>query len=104
MAKVTFTHHKSGREEVMNERYAKLLSKMGRGTYMTRDMRADVAAAPQTQAAQALEPAVPADAGDGLDALGKEELHAIAKERGVTVHHAAGADKVRAALREADAQ
>lgn len=104
MAKVIFTHHKSGREEIMDERYALVLSKMRRGTYMTRDMRADVAAAPQAQAPQALEPAVPADAGDGLEALGKEELHAIAKERGVTVHHAAGADKVRAALREAAAQ
>ncbi|EZP51399.1 hypothetical protein [Delftia sp. RIT313] len=104
MAKVTFTHHKSGREEVMNERYAKVLSKMRRGTYMTRDLRADVVEVPQSQAAQAPEPAVPADASDGLDALSKEELHAIAKERGVTVHHAAGADKVRAALREAAAQ
>lgn len=104
MAKVTFTHHKSGREEIMDERYAKVLSKMRRGTYMTRDLRADAVAVPQSHAAQALEPSVPADAGDGLDALGKEELHAIAKERGVTVHHAAGADKVRAALREAAAQ
>lgn len=104
MAKVTFTHQKSGREEVMHERYAKVLSKMGRGTYMTRDLRADVAAVPQSQAAQVPGLAVPADAGDGLDALGKEELHAIAKERGVQVHHAAGAEKVRAALREVEAQ
>lgn len=104
MTKVTFTHHKSGREEIMDERYAKVLSKMRRGTYMTRDLRADVSAAPQSHAAQAPDPAVPADAGDGLDTRSKEELHAIAKERGVTVHHAAGADKVRAALREAAAQ
>lgn len=104
MAKVTFTHQKSGREEVMHERYAKVLSRMGRGTYMTRDLRADVAAMPQSQAAQVPELALPVDVGDGLDALGKEELHAIAKERGITVHHAAGADKVRAALREAEAQ
>jgi hypothetical protein len=38
---------------------------------------------------------------DNLDAMSTEELHALAKERGVTVHHLAGADKVRAALREA---
>lgn len=38
-------------------------------------------------------------AGDGLDKLDAEALHALAKERGVTVHHRAGADKVRAALR-----
>lgn len=104
MAKVTFTHGKSGREEVMHERYAKVLSKMGRGTYMTRDLRADVAAVPQNQAVQAPEPVVLSDVGDGLDAFGKEELHAIAKERGVAVHHAAGADKVRAALRKAVTQ
>lgn len=36
---------------------------------------------------------------DGLDKLDAEALHALAKERGVTVHHRAGADKVRAALR-----
>lgn len=38
---------------------------------------------------------------DGLDDLAVEELHALAKERGVKVHHKAGAEKVRAALREA---
>lgn len=38
---------------------------------------------------------------DGLDDMTVEELHALAKERGVKVHHKAGAEKVRAALREA---
>lgn len=38
---------------------------------------------------------------DYLDGLTVEELHALAKDRGVEVHHRAGADKVRAALREA---
>lgn len=38
---------------------------------------------------------------DGLDQLDTERLHALAKERGVKVHHKAGAEKVRAALREA---
>jgi hypothetical protein len=38
---------------------------------------------------------------DGLDELNTEQLHALAKERGVKVHHNAGADKVREALREA---
>lgn len=37
---------------------------------------------------------------DGLDELDTDALHALAKERGLTVHHRAGADKVRAALRE----
>jgi hypothetical protein len=36
-----------------------------------------------------------------LDAMSAEELHALAKQRGVEVHHRAGADRVRAALREA---
>lgn len=38
---------------------------------------------------------------DELDALDGDALHALAKERGLSVHHRAGADKVRAALREA---
>ena len=40
---------------------------------------------------------VPTD--DGLDAMEKAELHALAKERGLTLHHMLGAEKVRAALR-----
>lgn len=40
---------------------------------------------------------------DSLDALTLEDLHALAKERGVEVHHRAGAEKVRTALREAQA-
>ncbi len=43
----------------------------------------------------------PAVATDDLDSLDAEALHALAKERGVAVHHRAGAEKVRAALREA---
>lgn len=42
-------------------------------------------------------------AGDDLDDLDAEQLHALAKERGVKVHHASGAEKVREALREAAA-
>jgi len=38
---------------------------------------------------------------DGLDDMEAEQLHALAKERDVKVHHNAGADKVREALREA---
>ena len=36
-----------------------------------------------------------------LAALDKEALHALAKERGVKVHHNAGAETVRKALAEA---
>lgn len=38
-------------------------------------------------------------ANDGLDDLDAEQLHALAKERGIKVVHNAGADKVREALR-----
>lgn len=39
MQRVMFTHQ-SGRKERMERRYAEVLQKLGRGTYMTRDMRA----------------------------------------------------------------
>ena len=38
---------------------------------------------------------------DPFDSMEEEELRAIAKERGLNVHHRAGADKIRAALRGA---
>lgn len=38
--KVIFTHKMGGREQAMHRRYASILQKLGRGTYMTRDMRA----------------------------------------------------------------
>lgn len=37
--KVIFTH-KGGRKQSMQRRYADILQKLGRGTYMTRDMQA----------------------------------------------------------------
>lgn len=37
--KVVFKH-KGGREQVMQQRYAKILQGLGRGAYLTRDMRA----------------------------------------------------------------
>lgn len=99
MNKVTFTF-KTGRERVLSERDAKLLHRLGKGTYLTRDM----AAAPVAPAAPVfeavVEPAEPMLV--DLDALDAEALHELAKERGVRVHHKAGADKVRAALREAE--
>lgn len=39
MTKVTF-NHKNGRQEVMEERYARILGGLKRGTYLTRDMQA----------------------------------------------------------------
>lgn len=92
MEKVTFTY-KNGRERMLSARDAELLQRLGKGTYLTRDMAA------------ARPVAVVAPVGErkdiDLDALDSDALHALARDRGVKVHHKAGADKVRAALREA---
>lgn len=40
---------------------------------------------------------------DGLDAMEKDELHAMAKSMGLHMHHLTGAAKVRQAIREARA-
>lgn len=39
--KVVFKHKLGGREQMMHVRHAKILQRLGRGTYTTRDMRAD---------------------------------------------------------------
>lgn len=92
MQKVTFTY-KNGRERMLSARDAELLQRLGKGIYLTRDMGA----------ARPVAVVVPAAGNKGvdLDSLDGDALHAIARERGVKVHHKAGADKVRAALREA---
>lgn len=43
--KVIFKHRMGGREQTMDVRYAEILQKLGRGTYMTRDMQAQSDAA-----------------------------------------------------------
>lgn len=97
MEKVNFTF-KNGHTRIMAKRQAEILGKLGHGTYQTRDM----ASLPMVTKPMLAAPPVQEDADDGLDALDKEQLHALAKERGVKVHHMAGADKVRAALRDED--
>lgn len=92
MQKVTFTY-KNGRERMLSARDAELLQRLGKGTYLTRDM---AAASPVVVVAPVAE-----NKDVDLDALDGEALHALARERGVKVHHKAGAEKVRAALREA---
>ena len=96
MEKVDFTFKRGGRTKQVNERQAQLLQRAGVGTYQTRDMAFQPTLTKPMQAAP-----VPAGLGDGLDAMEREELHALAKERGLTLHHMLGAEKVRAALREA---
>ena len=98
MEKVDFTF-KNRHTRAMPKRQAELLAKLGHGTYQTRDMAFQPTINKPMQAASA-----PADLGDGLDAMEREDLHALAKERGLTLHHMLGAEKVRAALREAAQQ
>lgn len=93
-----------------------------KGTYETRELRADDPAFPCTpdtrtiaevdaqikadnaeiaaeQEAQEIDAQDPEVESDELDGLSVEELRELANERGVNVHHRAGADKIRAALR-----
>lgn len=112
MEKVDFTFRRGGRTKTVTSTQAKVLQRAGLGTYQTRDMAFQPSVTKPMQAAPTPAPvAAPAPdvvteqtnvvADDGLDTKDKDELHAIAKDRGVKVHHLAGADKVRAALREA---
>jgi hypothetical protein len=113
MEKVDFTFRRGGRTKTVTSTQAKVLQRAGLGTYQTRDMAFQPLVTKPMQAASApVLPAVLAGdateqsgadvvADDGLGGLDKDQLHALAKERGVKVHHMAGADKVRAALREA---
>jgi hypothetical protein len=104
MSKINFTH-KNGRVQTMPRRFADVLQKLGRGSYLTRDMTAATGGLVDAGAANLVGNQDIADIypqkGDGLDRLDAEALHALARVRGVKVHHNAGAEKVRAALREA---
>jgi hypothetical protein len=86
--------YRNGKRQELKDARAKYLIKIKRATqvndvYQTRDM------ADQPKVIKA--PEVPVS--DGLDAMDKAQLHALAKERGLQLHHMLGADKVRAALR-----
>lgn len=93
MERVDFKFKRNGAMRTMNLKSAQILEKLGHGTYMTKVMTA----APLVMPVEVVESPVEVEA--DLDAMGKEELHELAKQRGVKVHHMAGADKVRAALR-----
>lgn len=112
MEKVDFTLN-DGRVRRIGKPIAVVLAKRGRGTYQTRDMarqpvltkpmQAEPAAVSDADAVEQLVESSGAEVvtDDGLDSMDKDQLHALAKDRNVKVHHMAGADKVRAALREA---
>jgi hypothetical protein len=95
---------RNGKILKVNARVAEVLMRKGivREAYQTRDMVA--APAPAVLTVAEIVPAKPSvEVSElDLDAMDKAELHALAKERGVKVHHMAGADKVREALRAAE--
>lgn len=95
MQRVTFTY-KNGRERAMSVRDAGLMERLGKGTYMTCDMRV---AHSESSAATSAGAAVSAY---DLDEMNADALHALAKERGIKIHHKTGIDKVRAAIREGE--
>lgn len=103
MSKVTFTFN-NGRQRALTGNHAELLRRLGKGNYLTRDMRAFPGAS-DTRTPEEVDAHIKAEnaklKGDGLDELDADALHALAKERGVKVHHKAGAEKVREALRSA---
>lgn len=103
MERVNFTF-KNGHVRPMAKRQAELLAKVGCGTYQTRDMAAQPMIMKPMQAQEPVQDQEPQEqepAGDGLDTLDRDQLHELAKDRGIQVHHRAGADTVRAALRGA---
>jgi thiamine monophosphate synthase len=83
--------YSNGRERAMNRREAEILRKLKRGTYQTADLVANV---------QYLTADVVHIEQKSIDDMNKAELHALAKEMGIRVHHMAGADTVRAKIRE----
>ena len=98
MERVKFQYKRGGRIVTVNLRQAEVLSRRGLGELANRSMEDK----PQVTKFEAR-----VDTGSNhsvdasLDTMDKAALHALAKERGVQVHHAAGADKVRQALRDA---
>lgn len=99
MDKVDFTFKRGGRTKSVTSAQAKVLSRAGLGTYETRDMARQPTIVKPMVAAPVASLVHEPVSGDNLDGMDKEQLHALAKERGVKVHALAGADKVRAALR-----
>lgn len=116
--KTVFTF-RNGTKRYVSEKTAKALHRIRLGTYATRDMAADRAfpGTPDTRTIQEVdaeikqanagiaedptvsdEPEVVVEGGE-LDALDRDALFALAVERGIKVHHKAGADKIRKALR-----
>jgi hypothetical protein len=101
MDKVEFTFKRGGRTKPVTAYQAKVLSRAGLGTYQTRDMIANRQIGQQIQNTMMISDTELPPISDEYSAMDKDQLHELAKERGIKIHHLAGADKVRSALREA---
>lgn len=112
MDKIDFTFKRNGQTKSLTPYQAKVLARVGLGTYQTRDMVANRPPQQEIQDPPLLtdeskaeestfdETPISATSMENLEELDKDQLHELAKQRGVKIHHLAGADKVRAALRE----
>lgn len=100
--KTRFTF-KNGAVRVINEKAARMLQRAGKGVYQTRDIVAEERSAFEADAYIKAENARIAEeqaaGSDGLDDLGRDELFDLALQRGISVHHRSGADRIRALLR-----
>jgi hypothetical protein len=94
MNQVIFTF-KNGRQRTMHRSQAAFFAAAKQGTYSAKEQPTVEAPTPKPSADKA-------GAAD-IDAMDADALHVLARERGVKVHHKAGADKVREALRQAKA-
>lgn len=97
MDRVNFIFNRNGHTRLVSPAQAKLLNRIGLGVVEDHSMEYRPAV---TKVIVPESPMQSFVAGDGLDEMSKEDLHALAKSRGLTLHHMLGADKVRAALRE----
>lgn len=102
MDRVNFTFKRGGHSRLVSPAQAKVLSRVGLGEVAMNRSMEDKLAVTKVVLPEVVDLPGQQDSGDGLDALSKEELHALAKSRGLSLHHMLGADKVRAALREAE--
>lgn len=117
--------YRSGRQRKMSLVHARILQQLGHGTFggaaerpaptripgikVVLDRSTETVEKPQPAEVEVPDEVVdaqPAEAesgpeGDGLDDMDADALRALAAERGVKVHHKAGEEKLRAALREA---
>lgn len=89
---------RNGRHKQMNAKLARLLVKQGHVRIVDVGVETTVSEKPEA-VPEVVAVEVP-DEGQDLDAMGVEELRALAEVSGLTVHHRAGAERIRELLRE----